>query len=370
MVSPITGLEFADNERAIASMTAAQFAYAWDAPTGKLLSPQMDHAASIRSVAFPRPAAGTKNLYTSGIEGKAFRWDLATGALNEEIAFRPARVPGQPIIRPVVNLSADGTRATWARPTLAEVFDVSDGDNLYVLPPPSSPPAKTVVVLSPDGMRVAMLSYPAAGKRTGMCVVWDLTTQARVAELETPNVTVPGGLVACFSRDGNRLVIVAFANSPRGLPVLTLVGHDLKTGKKLATVEDPSASGKVTFAIADDTTMIGTSSTGRMWTVDYVAGQIGEDFPAVLPRGEPPFHGPIAVSPDGKRFAVGVVGEPFTTYGVRVFDLVARKPIQTFLGHRGPVTMLRYGPDGSTLASGAEDTSVILWDLLHRPNEK
>ena len=38
----------------IASMTAAQFAYAWDAPTGKLLSPDMDHAAAIRSIAFPK----------------------------------------------------------------------------------------------------------------------------------------------------------------------------------------------------------------------------------------------------------------------------------------------------------------------------
>ncbi len=116
--------------------------------------------------------------------------------------------------------------------------------------------------------------------------------------------------------------------------------------------------------------MVGTSSTGRMWTVDYAHGQIGEDFAKVLPRGEAPFHGPIAISPDGKRFAVGIVGEPFTTYGVRVFDLATRKPLHTFLGHRGPVTMLHFGPDGSTLASGAADTSVILWDLLDRPKQK
>jgi WD40 repeat protein len=370
VVAPITGLEFADNERAIASMTAAQFAYAWDAPTGKLLSPEMDHAASIRSIAFPKQAPPAKDLYTSGIEGRAFRWNLATGALNEEMAFRPARIPGQPLVRPIVHFSSDGTRAVWPKGAIAEVFDVSNGDNLFVLPPPSSPPAAVNVALSQDGMRVAMMSRPAAAKRTGMCVIWDLATQERVAELETPSVFGAGASAGCFNPDGTRFAIVAFANRPQGLPVLTLVGHDLKTGKKLATVEDPTASGTVSFAIADDTTMIGTSNTGRVWTVDYVNGQVGEDIDSVLPKGEAPFHGPIAISPDGKHFAVGIVGEPFTTYGVRVYNLATRKAIHTFMGHAGPVTALHFGPDGSTLASGAEDTSVILWDLINRPKEK
>jgi WD40 repeat protein len=224
--------------------------------------------------------------------------------------------------------------------------------------------------LSQDGMRVAMLSRPPAAKRTGMCVVWDLVTEKRVAELDTPNTVAGQASVACFSPDGTRVVIVAFANRPIGAPVLTLIGHDLKTGKKLATIEDHAASGSVTFAIADDTTMIGTSNGGRMWTVDYVHGQVGDDFDSVLPKGEPPFHGPIAVSPDGKQFAVGIVGEPFTTYGVRVYNVASRKATHTFIGHAGPVSALHFGPDGSTLASGAEDTSVILWDLIQRPKEK
>jgi WD40 repeat protein len=87
MIGPIIALEFADNERVIASLVSAQFAYAWDAPTGKLLSPNMDHANAIRTVAFPH---GGKDLFTSGNDGKAFRWNLATGALGEEFAFRPA----------------------------------------------------------------------------------------------------------------------------------------------------------------------------------------------------------------------------------------------------------------------------------------
>ncbi len=370
LVARITGLEFADNERVIASMTATQFAYAWDAPAGKLLSPAMDHAASIRSIAFPKQIGVAKELYSSGAEGKAFRWDLATGTLNEELAFRPARVPGEPLVRPVVNLSGDGTRALWARPALAEVFDVSTGDNLFVLPPPSSPPAPVTMSLAPDGMRIAMLSRPAAGKVTGVCVVWDVATQQRVVEFDIPNVVAGGALTACISPDGTRLVTVALTHRPQGRPTLTLVGYDLKAGKKLATVEDLTASGNVTLAIADNTTLIAMSSTGRLWPIDYEQGQVGDDLAKGQPEGEPPFQGPIAISPDGKQFAVGIVGEPFTTYGARVYDLATKKALHTFIGHAAPVTFMRFGPDGSTLASGAEDTSVILWDLAKRPKEK
>ena len=37
--------------------------------------------------------------------------------------------------------------------------------------------------------------------------------------------------------------------------------------------------------------------------------------------------------------------------------------LKTFAGHRGPVTALRFTSDGHFLATGAQDTSVLLWDL-------
>ena len=367
LIAPITGLEFTDNERVIASMTAAQFAYAWDAPTGKLLSTNMDHAAAIHSIGFPK---GDKDLFTSGLEGRAFRWDLGTGALGEEIAFRPARIPGQPLLRPIVHLSTDGTRALWPFGSISEVFDVGTGDNLFIIPPPSSPPAPVNFSVSQDGLRVAALSRPAALNRTGRCVVWDLLAQKSVAELDTPNVVAGTTPMACFSPDGQKLVIAAFANSPRGGRVLTLVGHDLKAGAKLATVEDPNASGAIALAIADDATLVAASSTGRIWTVDYVNGQIGDDFETLVTKGETPISGPVAISRDRKRFAIGVIGESFTTYGVRVYDLETRKALRTFIGHVGPVSTILFSPDGSTLLSGAQDTSVITWDLAKQAKEK
>ena len=197
-----------------------------------------------------------------------------------------------------------------------------------------------------------------------------MLAQKSIAELETPPLVAGATPMACFSPDGQKLVIAAFANSPRGGRVLTFVGHDLKAGKKLATVEDPNASGTVTLAIADDATLVAASSTGRIWTVDYANGQIGDDFETLVAKGETPISGPIAISPDRKRFAIGVIGEPFTTYGVRVYDLEARKALRTVIGHAGPVSTIHFSPDGTALLSGAQDTSVITWDLAKLAKEK
>ena len=39
----------------------------------------------------------------------------------------------------------------------------------------------------------------------------------------------------------------------------------------------------------------------------------------------------------------------------------------TLTGHKGAVTAMRYNASGAMLASGAQDTDVILWDVVGEP---
>jgi hypothetical protein len=111
-------------------------------------------------------------------------------------------------------------------------------------------------------------------------------------------------------------VVSSAARSETGATVLRITGFEVKTGKKLAEVEDPAVtSGTVTVAAVDGTSAVLTSTSGRVWSVDYAAGRIEEDIDNLPVRAEPPLHGPVVFSPDGSRFVAGVVGEPFTTYG-------------------------------------------------------
>src|SRR5262249_33462055 len=365
LIAQVAGLAFADNERAIAWVTAAQFAVAWEAPTGRLLSPQMDHQAGVRSIAIPE---GGKDLFTSGFDGRVFHWDFPTGRLNGDIQLRPARLPGQPLIRPTVNLSADATRAVWVTRSPSEVFDMSSGADLFVIPPPSAPPAGVSVTLSPDGMKVITACRSTDAARSGACVVWDLATQQRVAEFDIPTSTVTP--IAALSPAGTRLAVLTSTPNPEtGVPALLVTGFDVMTGKKLAAVENATAPGSLYMAVADETSAVVSSSTGRVWAVDFVAGRVELEIDK-LPRppgGEVATYGAVVFSPDGKRFAVGMAGEPLETYGVRVYDWPSGKPVQTFIAHPGPLMALRFGPDGRSPGSGAQAPSALLWDLTKPP---
>jgi WD40 repeat protein len=359
LITQITGLQYADNERVVAWVTAAQFCCAWEAPTSRLLSPLMDHAAAIKSVAFPD---GAKDVFTSGVDARVFRWDLPTGQLNEAIHLNPARLPGQPPVRPIVSISADGTRASGIRvPT--EIFDMATGDNLYVVPPPSAPPAPVALTLSPDGMKLITTSRAAGTRRVGACVVWHLTTQQRVIEMETPPSNNPAAPLAVMNQEGTRLVFMTQGRNAAGVDTLVVTGFDVKTGRKIGSAEEPAAPGSVYMAAAGEDSAIITSTGGRMWLVDYAAGKVVKDIDKLPAKGEAATYTSVVFSPDGKRFATGIVGEEFETYGVRVYDWPSCKPVHTFVGHAGPVNTLRFTPDSKGVASGAQDTSVLLWDL-------
>ncbi len=67
--------------------------------------------------------------------------------------------------------------------------------------------------------------------------------------------------------------------------------------------------------------------------------------------------GPLAVSPDGKRLAVGEGSGK-----IRLYDLKTLKETQTFEGHTQQARALAFSRDGKLLASGSMDGTVRLWE--------
>src|SRR5205807_6163049 len=64
-------------------------------------------------------------------------------------------------------------------------------------------------------------------------------------------------------------------------------------------------------------------------------------------------------SPDGKILAVRTPDDTF-----HLLEAITGKKLFELEGHGGrPISCLAFAPDGLTLATGSDDTTVLVWDL-------
>jgi WD40 repeat protein len=366
----VLGLAFAGNDRVVAWGTVGQSTVAWEAPSGKLLTPPTEHVSAIQSIGF---AAGGKTVVTSGADGRVVRWDATTGKPLGPVVLRPgrerwpAREQTGPQPQPVVTVSRDGSRAiAYGFPSV--VFDLTTGREEFCIPTAQSGRHATSSVPSADLTRVAILSVTTDETGTASCAVWDTTNRRKLAEVEVPYTTrwLP---TAGISPSGERLVTAVYERIPPDAEQkLVVTGWDLKTGKKIDHVVDVNASGRLFVAVASDGYAVLSFGSGRMRAYNYADGKGGDEFETTRPG--PEVTGPVVFSPDGKQFASAAPADERGTSGVRVHDWPSGRVRHTFVGHRTPVTALGFSPDGKTLASGSQDTTVLLWDVGEKKEAK
>jgi WD40 repeat protein/serine/threonine protein kinase len=214
------------------------------------------------------------------------------------------------------------------------------------------------VAYSPDGRRIA--SAEGEGETEGGCIkVWDAQNGKELLTIKGRSSWV------AFSPDSQRLAGLSKSYGEAKI-------WNVEDGQELLTLKGERGDGKlVQVAFSPDGKWLAASHLARgdgRGHVNIWDAQSGEKL-RTLPAGPPKpdvggghgYH--IAVSPDGKRIAVGERGwgnkEPMA---VEVWDAETGQTLLTMPGHTGSVFGMAYSLDGKRIASASADKTLKLWD--------
>jgi RNA polymerase sigma factor (sigma-70 family) len=208
------------------------------------------------------------------------------------------------------------------------------------------------VAFSPDSKTLAV------GILERSAVLYDVATGKELRRFEGHTDWVPH---VAFSPDGKILATGGRDTTAKlwdvatGQVMLTLTGH----------------TGIVEFvAFSPDGRTLATASwdrTVKLWEVatgKERATLAGHKYQVLS----------AAFAPDG-RTLISTSGEATSPIAdtndkpgeIKVWDLATRQEVGSLTGHRYRVWMARFAPDGKELATVAEDRTIKLWDLTHRP---
>jgi RNA polymerase sigma factor (sigma-70 family) len=397
---------FSPDSKTIATIGVDAKVRLWNAGTGKPVGPVLEPDANHRypyanQVAFLDP----DTLMTFGSMNAIKFWDVASGKPKRDF-------PGSDTSVSLLAYSPDGRHvAVGGHDSTFSVYDLASGKPVRMLHNGST--EVTCLAFSPDGQQ---LVSGDRGFRQGGIKVWAWMTE------NTPGRTVSesgtGLWVAAFSPDGTRIASGEFAPGAGESGVVRV--REMSSGKLVQESKAHKGSIAALVFAPDGKSLLSSSllergihqwdlATGReqrfikvdprlskpkrepVGRVEHVSGlalspaghwlySSTDDLPSICvwearsgqlarvllePDPEHRTWGGVkalAVSGDGTRLAAALRGESQQSL-VHLWNLTTGKKIAALPGHRGPVNTVAFSPDGSRLASGSADTTVLIWDL-------
>jgi WD40 repeat protein len=331
----------------------------WDMTTGRELFGHSGHQDQVTCLAF---APNGKALASGGGDGVLFLWDPATGRTRRRLTAHLSMVPA-------VAFRPDGKMlASAGMHDVIRLWDPASGRALGRLKGHRGQPATLSLAFGRDGTL-------ASGGGDGMVRLWDTAKLKELRELAGHKGEV---MRLAFSPDGSKLA--SGVGDSWGQFSLRL--WDLTEAKKHRWLQTKLRVNGLVFA--PDGRSLLSLHTGmglKLW--DTATGQ---PIPTALDGKEVWGTATTAIgSPDGRTLATG----EYEGYVV-LWEVVTGQERRRFVGHRGPggalafgpdgrpapgrmpparsapVAALAFSPDGRTVASAADDTTILVWDVASR----
>jgi hypothetical protein len=272
-----------------------------------------------------------KQLVAGSWDASVTVWDVATGKEIRQLTGHEGTV------RAFVYSPDSKLLITQGRDRTIRVWDAATGKPLRQLTMPA-PMGRSV--LSPNGK----LLWADTGKEI---VAWDVMTGKELCRLAAEER--PGRMTVGFTPDSKEVVIAAVWEGTG-----TIVFRDALTGKKLRELESPAAREVrygLSYALGDRKLLLGGWS--GLYLHDLETGRARKVADSKAIGG-----GLLAFSPNAKMFAA-----TDSSGVIHVWETATLQARCRFQGAEPGTIPLAFSLDGTTLASGSTDISVLLWDL-------
>jgi len=246
--------------------------------------------------------------------------------------------------------------------------DISTGEIVRTFSPSEQNSVAISFTFSSDGKTMASAWYIDHYKDK-ILVLFDVATGEQLKSLNglDPIAFSPNSSMLATGAKGNQLVIWDIASGEK-LPLsLGLVPARFNDPYKRSLVFSPDGS---TLAILSDKVILRDVSTGKQIKILKSeldpslgffgffngTGALGEFSPNgttlastwLLPANpDKPSSNPFEVKPKGV---------------IILWDVTSGEKTAVLEGHTKPITALAFSPDGTLIASGAEDNTIIVWD--------
>jgi dipeptidyl aminopeptidase/acylaminoacyl peptidase len=372
----VTSLAFAPDGKTLASGGWDDTVRLWDVAGGTELHRLDAHKGLIARVAF---SPDGKVLATrGGLDGTLRLWDAATGAGLHKVKGLSNVNPWRFYREAALAFAPDGKTVAATTRNAIVFYDIATGKETRQLPGYRD---CMYLAYSPDGKLLATGGLDDAKKEQYSLRIWDAATLKERTSCELPKNEPP--TCFAFSPDSDKLV-AAVAETAAAV-------FDVKSGKVLHRLPQFWAmrvvyapDGKTVATVKGATIRLWDSATGRERFLEFEGHQSGVTVVALAPdskflatggetirlwdpatakpvRQIPAEGTSLAFSPDGKHLA-SVGGNKKTTH---VWDVATGKEVFKLDGPR-LLHAVAFAPDGKTLATGDEQGTIRLWDVVKR----